>query len=1648
MSARTLSMFLVAVMVCLLSGVLQASVITWNAGGGGTNTWVTPANWDLGLPGAADTAQFTGPTARTVTIDASNPSIDTINVSGPAPWTFSTGGTLNVGTAFNYGNTSAGSTFNAVLAGPSMALNVSGGNLLLTNNANSFGGGIKITGGKLTAALQGVGGTMRTLGSPSQTITIGDSSGSADASLELYGYGTTETFAQPIVIASGSTGRACIIGSKYNSGDGVDGIDLSGGITLHKDLTLVNNNQRGGGYCDRRVMEVSGDITGTGNIVKEGEGLVEFTTTLKTIQITNGGAGYTSAPSVSFAGGGGNNYGATATVVGGVVTAITITDPGWGLTAAPTVSFSGGGGSGAAATATITSANDSYTGTTTVKDGWLEIIGGTQTFTGDVHVDGGMVMVLGGDARLGAAANNLTMGSVGRYGVLTLMQGGDLTTSRTITLNGSGAILGSYGNTFNFNGSIGGSGQLICDHIGGASLNVANSYSGGTRVIWGAVYARNNVAALGTGNVVLDNSGVLAISGVNSVDASASVLVKSFSTDNSQLFGTVATFAIPANIGSVPTIDPNSSGKLGLFGGNTGSAVNTLLSHQIGNGYMFIGSSRNSTGGDDSTTLTGTSLAIGAGNTYRFAPTSGGITLDAAATTTGVLVDPDAGTPANVLCGAVIDQYSAAASSGWLTSNDAQTFKGTLYVNRSYYQAAVLSSGSALGDAGGAIKLAEGYVKLYGSGPNINKGALSVESHSMLEFDHRGGTGNSLTVASLSRANNGCLTIFLDSATDTSFLGTKNKLIVTAPPVESGGMVSPSILVAPSSTWPAPEFADYDTVGAPSVGFIPAVYKVNAAAGTVNSQALFDTTIPTDIVKVAGTDVTLSGAKTLQALKTDSQILGSQNLTLTSGGLILTGAGKTHAVNLSTGGEMVVTVGGNASGNATRNTVNGAITATGLTKTGMGTLVLGAANPALTGDVTVNQGSLEISNDSQLGLATNKVILNNQDGNWHDGFRIMGALTLPSTRTIVLGNNGTNLYTESGVTIAGKITGSGFLNTWSAGSFTFTNPLNDYTGGTVLNSPTYLSGGGQLGTGPVTLQSPVMVNDNTYRANRFILSTGTNGPRLELSTATPSFGSIEGGGQFGGQSGQFGIFLDATNMVLTLGGNNASTDYYGPIIQYDDGWGNVANAGLTKVGTGTFGMYGMNTYTGATTVNNGRLNNNNIVRGAVNVTSITLPDTTVTSPNYGGTGTTLGLVTVGANGRADGSGVFNAGLNLTGGAVATGNITINGPLSVDNASSFSSNGPIAGAVVTAGAFAGNAGITGNVSVNGGTFGGNHTISGTFASSGAVSGANVFNGAVTVFNGTFTGTHVINANYTQGGGVFSGSSTFGTAGSPVAVAINAGTFSGNNTVNGTFTTATASHAVITPHNSGAGTLTIFGDVTLDHSTVFNFNLASPGTTGSGINDFIDITGNLSLDGTLNVNNLSGFGAGTYRLFNYTGTLTGASTLLQGTMPADFTYTIDTSTTGQINLGVTTPYIPGDTDHSGGSTLNTLDIDAIYQHFGAAYTSQWKVYPDTNPVSQEDVTYEVTHYMFTNYADANLDRYTDFTDFQVLLDHWQAPGGWGDGDFNGDGTVDFLDFQVLLDYWNPTGWSAGPSQVPEPASLSLLLLGGLAMLRRKK
>lgn len=69
------------------------------------------------------------------------------------------------------------------------------------------------------------------------------------------------------------------------------------------------------------------------------------------VEVVEGGGRYTTAPSVAFSGGDGSGALATATVTGGIVTAVTVTDGGTGYEIAPLVLISGGGGDGATARA-------------------------------------------------------------------------------------------------------------------------------------------------------------------------------------------------------------------------------------------------------------------------------------------------------------------------------------------------------------------------------------------------------------------------------------------------------------------------------------------------------------------------------------------------------------------------------------------------------------------------------------------------------------------------------------------------------------------------------------------------------------------------------------------------------------------------------------------------------------------------------------------------------------------------------------------------------------------------------------------------------------------------------------------------------------------------------------------------------------------------------------------------------------------------------------------------------------------------------------------------------------------------------------------------------------------------------------------------
>ena len=92
---------------------------------------------------------------------------------------------------------------------------------------------------------------------------------------------------------------------------------------------------------------------------------------------------------------------------------------------------------------------------------------------------------------------------------------------------------------------------------------------------------------------------------------------------------------------------------------------------------------------------------------------------------------------------------------------------------------------------------------------------------------------------------------------------------------------------------------------------------------------------------------------------------------------------------------------------------------------------------------------------------------------------------------------------------------------------------------------------------------------------------------------------------------------------------------------------------------------------------------------------------------------------------------------------------------------------------------------------------------------------------------------------------------------------------------------------------------------------------------------------------------------------------------------------------------------------------------------------------------------------NRGDVTEDLFVGADDLVQILSNWGASGAgatwnmgdiapYGDGTNPGDDFVGADDYVEVLTFW---GVSYPPEPIPEPAVFSLLLLGGLALLRRR-
>ena len=168
----------------------------------------------------------------------------------------------------------------------------------------------------------------------------------------------------------------------------------------------------------------------------------------------------------------------------------------------------------------------------------------------------------------------------------------------------------------------------------------------------------------------------------------------------------------------------------------------------------------------------------------------------------------------------------------------------------------------------------------------------------------------------------------------------------------------------------------------------------------------------------------------------------------------------------------------------------------------------------------------------------------------------------------------------------------------------------------------------------------------------------------------------------------------------------------------------------------------------------------------------------------------------------------------------------------------------------------------------------HNYAGTTVLTGVSS---AFDGATTVSGGRLVVDRVLGGTATVGNGgtLIVGDDSHATASlAGTATVESGGTLGGSGTVGAT-TVADGGH--IAPGNS-IGALKVDGDLLLSSGSILDFELGSSGTTpDAGASDRIDVSGDLTLDGTLNLAQSGDAADGTaalgyYRLMTYRGNLT--------------------------------------------------------------------------------------------------------------------------------------------------------------------------------
>ncbi len=1470
-------------------------------------------------------------------------------------------------------------TFSNIVSGTGQLQQLGTGTTILTAN-NSFSGGTTISAGGLVLGNGSTSGTVvgdirndATLSVDHvNTLTLpGTISGAGQ--FNQIGPGTT------ILTANNTyTGITNISAGTLQLGDGHATGSVAGSIADNSILAIDHAN----------TLTLSTAISGSGQLQQLGTG-----TTILSANNSFSGGTTISAGTLQLGTGGSSGSLSSGAVIDNSVLAVNHLDA-----VGFTTTISGIGqfvqlGSGV----TTLLASNTYTGNTTISAGTLQL--GNNTTTGSVTgnitdnsilalnhsnaftlpglISGtGQLQQLGAGTTILTAINTLTGSTTISAGTLQLGNGGATGSLASSTVIDNSILAINHSDTLTLESAISGTGQFTQLGAGTTVLTADNTYTGITTISAGTLQLGDDHAIGSVAGNITDNN-ILAIDHANTFTLANTI---SGSGQLQQLGAGTTILAADNTFTGLTTISAGTLqlGNAGATGSLGGGALidNSVLSINHTNTLMLSGAISGS----------GQFLQLGAGTTILGADNTftGNTTISA-----GTLQLGDGNTTGSV-AGNVTDNSILA-----LNRSDAFTLPGLISGTGQLQQ---LGAGTtiltAINTLTGTTTISAGTLQLGNSGATGSLGLSTVIDNSVLAINH----SDTLTLESAISGTGQ----FTQLGAGTTVLTADN--IYTGNTTISAGTL---------------QLGDGGATGSVAGNIIDNSVLALVHANTLTLSGILT---GTGVLQQLGTGTTILAADNNF---TGTTIISSGTLQLGNGGT--TGAfGRSDVINAS-----IFSV--NHSNTLTlRGTISGAGQ---FLQLGPGTTIL-TADSTYTGATTISAGTLQLGDGNTTGsvvgdITNNSILALNHSGSFNFGNVVSGTGQLVQTGTgltIVSSNNTyTGLTTISAgglelgngstsgsvagdirndavlsvnhtnvLTLSGTISGSGAFDQIGTGT-TILTADNSYSGITEI-----LAGTVQLGDGHTTGSVAGNIVDNSFlaidHANTIPLSStisgsgqlqqlGTGSTILAADNSFTGLTTIAAGIlQLGdaGTAGSLGTGAVLNNSLLTVNHNNTLTlsnaiSGTGDFIQLGSGTtiltADSTFTGNTTISAGTLQL-GNGNATGSVTSNiadNGILALNhsnaftlpNLISGSGQLQQLGIGTTILTANN-----TLTGTTTISA-------GTLQLGNGGTGGSSGSGDVIDNSVLAVNRTNTRTLLGTISGT----GQFmqlgtgttilAADNTYTGITTISAGTLqlgnglaigsvASNITNNGnlTFSRSDDIAFNNVISGAGNVTkldlntltftaNQTYTGlTRIDDGTLVVNGSMQTGAVLVTAGGTLTGI----GTILGNG---GASNVEIASGGRISPGTPDvAGTLTTTSLI-LSPTSQLDFQLGTADVAGAHdpTNDLLIVNGNLTLNGQLNITGSFG-GAGTYRLIDYTGSLTDDG-LTMGILPGDLvssSFLVQTSIPGQINLIVQPfgtgalfwdgPNTTGNGAINGGtSTWNNTTANTNWTITDGSVNSQW-------------------------------------------------------------------------------------------------------------